>query len=392
MKNAILSLALAATIALCGCAGFFVSQNPGGGSGGGGSTTSGYYYVLNGATNQIVGYQITKGTVAPITGGTIALSGLTSESISPNNKFLYVGTNAGIYYYSIASTGALTIGNSGAPISSNVAQSMTVDATNAWLIVANQALATLTAIPLDTTTGGVSSPNAQAVTISSATPTQVILSPDNTHVFVALVGGGTDEVAFNATGTNPFGADVNYPVYVAGGYALSVAVDPSNKFLFVGETLALSASSTTNTGGVRIFSISSTANTLTELSNSPISSGGQGPAFILPDLSGDFLYIANRSVYGQLVANVYGYGYTANSSGTTFTPTALANTPYSSGTATLSLAEDNSKSFIIAVNLGGSPDMNGYTFSTTNPGALSLSISQSTGTDPTGAFAVAAAH
>ena len=122
MKNAILSLALAATIALAGCAGFFVSQNPCTGSncGGGGSTTSGYFYVLNNqnsGSNQLAGFQVATGKISALTDGSVNLQNVLCLAISPNNKYLYVGTGAGVYYFSISSAGALTAGNSGAPIS-----------------------------------------------------------------------------------------------------------------------------------------------------------------------------------------------------------------------------------------------------------------------------------
>jgi 6-phosphogluconolactonase len=399
MKNALLSIALAATIVLTGCAGFFQSQTGGSGSGTGGSTTSGFFYVLNNVnsgTDQLVGYQITTGKLTTLTSGSANLSGVTCLTISPNDDYLYVGTTSGIYYFTISSAGVLTAGNSGAVISQLVPQSMQVDSTNSWLVIAPQATAVLEAIPLTPTTGtnpgGYSGGTVESVTLSSANPLQLVISPDNNHVFVALGAGGTDEVAFTSTATDPFGADANNSVLITNGESMAIAVDPATKFLYVGETLAYSATSTTNTAGLRVFSISSTANTISELTGSPFASGGLAPSAILPDHSGDYVYVANKTVYGQTTGNITGYGITSNATGSTISLGALANSPYAAGTTTYALAEDNSNSFVIALNLGGSPDMDIYTFDTTNPGALDESISTSTGTDPTEAFAVAAAH
>lgn len=395
MKTALLSIALAATLALAGCSGFFVSQGTGGG-GGGGSTTSGFFYVLNGLTNQLVGYQVASGKLTALSNASESLSGLTCLAISHNDEYLYVGTTNGIYYFTISSAGALTAGNSGTVISSIVPQSMQVDSTNGWLVVAPQATAAVEAIPLSSTTGSYSGGTVQTTQLSAATPNQLVLSPDNTHIFVALGTNGTDEIPFTAAATDPLGTHLNTPVSYSNngtiGSATAVAVDPNTKFLYIAETLANSTNSSTNTGGLRVFTISSKANSVTEVSGSPFPSGGIGPTAILPDHTGNYVYVANRTVYGQSSGNITGYSVLSNSTGSTVSLTALANSPYTAGTTTLALAEDNSYSFIMAINEGGSPDLNVYSFDTTNAGALDGIISTSTGTDPTGAFAIAAAQ
>ncbi len=397
MKKLLPALALSTALALAGCSGFFVSQNPGGGSGGGGgSTTSGFFYILNATTSQLVGYQVTTGKLSALGNATEPVSGPTSLAISPNDAYLYVGTVNGIYYYSISSAGALTAGNNGAVITSIVPQSMQVDATNGWLIVVPQATAQVNAIPLNTTTGNYSGGTIVTAPLTAATPTQMVITPDNNHIFVALGTNGTDEIPFSATGATTLGAGNNLPVYynVNGttGSATALAVDPNTKFLYIGETLANTANSTTNPGGLRVFTISSSANSITEVSGSPFASGGIGPSAILADHTGNYVYIANRTVNAQTLGNIAGYSILSNATGSTVSLTPLTNSPYTAGVTTYALAEDNSYSFVMAVNAGGSPDLDVYTFDTTNAGALDNTISTSTGTDPTGAFAIAAAH
>jgi hypothetical protein len=56
------------------------------------------------------------------------------------------------------------------------------------------------------------------------------------------------------------------------------------------------------------------------------------------------------------------------------------------------LVEDNTGTFVLASDFGGSPDLKGYTFDTTNAGYLDAVISSSTGTDPVEATAISAAH
>ena len=412
MKNALLSLSLAATIALAGCAGFagfFQSQNPGGGSGGGGgsSTTSGLFYVLNGTTNEIVGFQVVSDALKTVTNATINLPGLTCLAITHNNNYLYVGTTAGIYYYSISSAGALTLINNGQPIG-YIAQSMQVDSTNGWLVIAQSDSTQIVAVPLNTTGTSIGAPSTGTIetsTLSAASTKQLVISPDNNHLFVALGTFGTDEIAFTAININPFGTDTKNPVYNStnSGAALSVAVDPKSEFLYVGETEANPKTTDNNSGGVRVFAISSSTNTLTEQTSkgSPYASGGIAPAAIVAEHSGSYVYVANETVYGQSsnnTGNVTGFLTTISTTAgvTTDSLGAITNSPFAAGTNTIALVEDNSYSFLIALNLNGSPDTVIYTFNSTNAGALDLTINTTTGNtsapDPTGAFAVAAAH
>ena len=77
-------------------------------------------------------------------------------AIAPGGGFLYVGTNAGIYLYTIGSGGALTAGNSGGTISSDIPAAMQV--TGSWLVDAFAPNYTGTsvqidAIPINATTG-----------------------------------------------------------------------------------------------------------------------------------------------------------------------------------------------------------------------------------------------
>jgi hypothetical protein len=169
----------------------------------------------------------------------------------------------------------------------------------------------------------------------------------------------------------------------AGGAALSVAVDPTNRLFYIGETLA---NSTANSGGLRAFNYSSLGGTLTQASGSPIATGGLGPNFILPIASGEYVYVANGQ--GQTAAgNVAWFPITA--SGTTYT--IAAGSSIASGIQPTGLAEDSLDNFVLAASTGGStssgsPDLDAYTMST---GTLTSALTSTTGTDPVGAIAIA---
>jgi len=358
-----------------------------------GGSSGGVFYVLNQETKQIVAYSIASGAITAI-GNPYTLSAAPySIAIAPNGSFLYVGTASGIFLFNIGSNGALTLGNSSNVISQDIAASMQVDSTNSWLVEAGPNLAELLAIHLNSSTGVPTSSAEQNTQLPAATVQQLTISPDNAHVFVALGSAGTEDVTFAAGGSTPFGAIANLPVINSAGAALSVAVDPSSRLLYIGETAAIPGSggirgSNSNTGGLRVINYS----TLQEVSGSPFATGGLAPAAIAPTRyganAGNFVYVANRTVSGSSTGNIAGFSVTT--SGSTSTLTALS-TSASAGITPLGLTQESTGTYLLVVNSGGSPDLEAYTFDSTTAGKLDSSLSSATGTDPVQASAIAAA-
>jgi WD40 repeat protein len=389
-------LLLASTVLFTGCSGFW-DPPAGSGSGGSGTTpttdSSGVFYVLNQTTKQIVGYSIKTGTLSTISGTPQTLAAAPySIAIAPSGGFLYVGTINGIYLFSIGSGGSLTLANNGSPIASDIAAAMQVS--GSWLI---DAFATagnnpqFDAIPIDPSNGlydgpGGTPPSQVFGNIGNASVNQMVLSPDGENLFVALGKAGTIVVPFVQGNSNPLGATARViPLQNSGGSALSVAVDPQTRVFYIGETIA---NSSANGGGLRVFNYGSlSSGTLTQISGSPIASGGLSPNAILPLASGDYVYVANGQ--GNTAAgNVAWFPLTA--SGTTYTIATGSN--ISTGVFPMGLAEDNQDNFVLAVSTGGStssgnPDFEAYTISS---GALTAAITSYTGTDPVGAVAIAA--
>ena len=189
---------------------------------------------------------------------------------------------------------------------------------------------------------------------------QVVISPDNLHVLVAMGAGGTAVIPFTAGNTNPLGAVSTIAVVNPAGSALSVAVDAQDRLFYIGETVATAG---LNAGGLRAFKLS----TMTELAGSPYASAGLAPYWIQPIASGDYVYVVNRQVSGSSTGVIAGFSTT--SSGSTYSLTALGKT-FSAGTHPVALAEDKTGDFIFVVNYDGNPDLGGYTFDTTNAGYL----------------------
>lgn len=358
--------------------------------------SSGVFYVLNQTTKQIAAYSISSGTLEPVSGSPYNLSSAPScIAIAPGGDFLYVGTLSGIYLYSIGSGGALTIGNGGSVISSDIPAAMEVY--GSWLVDAFDPNSTgsvqLNAIPINASNGlytGSGTPPYQVFNIAGASVEQMALSPDGTNLFVALQTGGTIVVPFTAGNANPVGSTATLiGLANSSGAALSVAVDPTNRLFYIGETLASSGT----TGGLRVFNYSSlgtgtTRANPTQITGSPIASGGGSPYAILPVASGEYVYVANgqgNSGTGNIT------WFPISVSGTTYS--IAAGSDIAAGVVPKSLAEDSQDHFVLAVSTGGStssgdPDLAAYSMSS---GALTLNIASSTGTDPVGAVAVAAA-
>jgi 6-phosphogluconolactonase (cycloisomerase 2 family) len=382
-------LLLAAPL-LAGCADFWQAPS---------STTTttttttlsgGIFFVANQQTSQIAAYSIVSGNLTAVSGSPYTLPGSSTPyalAVSPNGNFLYVGTAAGIYVYTVGSGGGLTLGNNSSAISSDVATTMKVDSTGQWLIEAGPNLALLIAIPISSTTGAATSATEQKLLLPAATIQQLAVSPNDSstcttcYVFVAMGAAGTEVVQFVPTNSDPFGGSANIQVANSAGAALSVAVDPTNRLAYLGETVATSG---TNTGGVRVFTIGAS---ITEIAGSPYASGGLAPYSILPKSNGDYVYVANRTVSGSSAGNISGFSVTTT--GTAYSLTALSTTA-SAGITPVALAADSTGNFLLTVDSGGSPDLEAYIFDTTTTGKLDAAITSTTGTDPVVAVAIAA--
>ncbi len=374
-------LALMSPLLLVGCKGFWDAPT----SSGTGSTTasSGDFYIMNVETKQIAGYYINAGSLTALSGSPYTLPTTPlAIAIAPNSNFLYVSTADGIYVYTIASDGALSLGNSSGPISSDQAISMQVSADDNWLIEVATGAPYVYAIPINSSTGVATAKAEQFTSLPATSVQQVAVAPNDSYVFVAMGSGGTAAIPFTTANANPFGSVSTIALKNSAGAAISVAVDPNDLLLYVGETAATSGS---NSGGLRVFTFS----TLKEISGSPYGTSGLAPYSILPIASGDYVYVVNRQVNGSSTGVIA--GYSISSSNSTYSLTALGST-FTVGTNPVGLAEDSLGNFVFAVDYGGSPDLKGYTFDSTNAGYLDAVISSATGTDPVQASAIAAAR
>ena len=377
-------LGVAAMGLLAGCKGFWDKTTT---SGSGSFAASGVFYVLNEKTSQIAAMQFLANSSGPtaLTGSPSTLGAAPfAMALAPSGSFLYVSTVAGIYVYSVGSTGTLTIANGGAVISQDVAFAMKVDPTGLWLVEVVSGQGTVNAVPILATNGLFDSTRSEkSATLPTVTILQLAVPPSagstNPYVFVAMGSGGTAVVPFTAANANPFGTVGVIKLVSSAGGANAVAVDPANRLLYVGETAAVSG---TQTGGLRVFTIAA-ASAINEITGSPYPTQGTGPSAILAGT--DLVYVANKAVSGSTDGNITGF---ALASGTAFSLTSISS--IAAGISTAALAVDGTGTYLLAVNSGGTPDLSTFTFDTTTTGKLVAAATAATGTDPVQAVSVVA--
>ena len=381
-------IGVSALVLLAGCKGFWDKPTSGGG---GNFAASGVFYVLNSKTTQLTAFQFLANSSGPtaLTGSPYALSSLPyTMAFAPSGSFLYVSTVSGIYVYSVAADGTLTIANGGSVISSDPAFAMKVDPTGTWLVEVASGQGTVNAVPISASSGLLDSTRTEkSAVLPTITISQLAISPGtpaNPYVFIAMGSGGTAVIPFTASSATPFGTVGHINLISNAGGALAVAVDPSNRLLYVGETAALTAGA--QTGGLRVFTIAANS-VITEISGSPFSTAGTGPSAILPGTSD--IYVANKAVSGSADGNITGFSLTTSGT-TTITYSLTTISTISAGISTNSLAVDNTGTYILAANPGGSPDLSTFTFDTTTAGKLDAAATAATGTDPVQAIVVVA--
>jgi 6-phosphogluconolactonase len=378
-------------LGVVGCSGFFVAQT----NSGGGTNTGDYIYVGNGNDTYIAGFGVSSSGALSVLSGSPYNNGVAAQSlaVTPANTFLYAGTTNGIYAYAINSNGSITVQNSGSAVAQDmVATQMQVDNTGGYLLASGfgtslgaQAigiyqidastglLTAITGSPLPLYTGNASTP-------AVVTPTGLLITPNNSYVYVSLGTLGVQILTLGTGGALSTGSTPSLLTPISTSTSPSdtgLASDPLSAFLFVGEI---------NTG-LRVLSIG-TGGSLKEVSGSPYAVG-TGPTGVILDTTGSYVYVANKGSN-----NISAFTLTAASGKLT----AVAGSPFASGgQLPIALVNDNSKKFVAVINSGangsgGNSDMQVFSFDTTTDGKLNPVSTATTGTDPTNPQSIAASH
>ena len=107
----------------------------------------------------------------------------------------------------------------------------------------------------------------------------------------------------------PFGAIANLPVINSAGAAVSVAVDPNSRLLYVGETAAISGS---NSGGLARDQLQHADGGLRLALCDRRTGALRHCAHRYGANAGDYVYVANRTVSGSSAGNIAGFSVTTS--------------------------------------------------------------------------------
>ena len=376
--------------ALTGCDFFVANTNSGGGG-----VTGDYIYVGNGNNTYLAGFAVSAAGALSVTSNSPYNNGIAAQSlaVTPANTFLYVGTSNGIYGYSLATNGSISVLNNGTSMAQDIVPTyMQVDSTGNYLIAAGISTSTaaqaIGIYTIDTSTGLVTavtgSPlplyTGSGTTPTVVTPTGMVITANNSYVYVSLGALGVQVLTLGANGALSTGSSPTYlpPKSTSTSPAdYGLASDPTSAFLFVAEI---------NTG-LRVLSIG-TNGTLNEVSGSPYTVG-TGPRGVALDATGSYVYVAN---FGS--NNISAFSLTTASGKLT----AISGSPFSSGgQMPLAFVNDNQKKYIAVINNGsngstGNSDLQLFGFDATTDGKLDPISTATTGTDPTNPQAIAATH
>jgi len=388
LPSAIALTLLCGLLGTTGCKNFFVPVN--------GTTTTpttntgDYAYVVsvNTASSSdpiysLTGFSVGTGTLTELTGFPLVMPFAPSTAVvTPSNALLYVCGSEVLYGYTISTSGALTAilnaNQQQALVNVNINQ-MVVSPDGNWLLgldqTPNGSIVTIHEYAISSTGQLTTETPVQYALAGGATavPTSIAISPAGNYVAVALGTGG--DVLFSFTTSNGTLTEVaqeNPPT--------STSADQAVTFDAKGDTLFVARSGTD--GGVIPYVIGNSGASLTAAAGAPFATGA-GPASILIDASGKYLYVGNK-----VDSTISGF-----SIGTGGVLTALTGSPFTAGTNPDTLAEDNSGKYILSTSLGA-PDLKMFSFDATNAGALDASTTASTGdpTEPAGAVAIAVTH
>jgi 6-phosphogluconolactonase len=360
-------LSLLGMSTLIGCSNFFIKQTSTSTS----SSSADVIYVANATTETVTGFIVGSGSLTAVSGTPLSLGYVPQALVvTIPDTFLYVAGGNAIYLYAIGTDGVLSA--EGAVTVADVV-SLDVSPDGNWLVGLDAASQVIDIWQINTSSGALTTEPTASYSVTNAvvSPMMVRFAPDGDYIFAALGTGGDAVFTFDtSTGT------------AASTQLLSTgSTTTSDNALAVNSTSSVLYIARSGTGsGVAAYNIG-TSGALTAVSGSPFAAGN-GPYSVAINTAGTYVYAANRTD-----GTVSGFTIGTNS-----VLTALASSPYTAGTLVNGLATDNSGSYLLAIANGGSPDLTMYSYDTTTAGKLDTAQTATTGTDPTGAIAIAATH
>jgi 6-phosphogluconolactonase (cycloisomerase 2 family) len=326
-------------------------------------------YVATQTSAQVWGYlaNFNNGSLTGISGSPFAAqSAATAIVLDPAKTFAYVADSAPtnqIERFSVGANGALTA-ISGATPAGNNPVALAIDPGGKFLFVANQvsnnvsvfsvgASAALTEVP--------GSPFPVTAPVALAVP-----STGNFLYVADQLDNAIDIFSFDSAGKL---TAVGLPIILTSATAPSaIAINPAGTFLYVTNA------QTNNVSGFTIATGAPTPGDLIPIAGSPFATGGFTPVSAAIDPSGQFLYVVDQGsnqLAGFRIAPVTGK------------LTAVANSPYNTGTFPTFVAISPSNKYLYVSN-GGAATISGYSINPASGQLQPVSATTTNGTNPAG--------
>jgi len=309
---------------------------------------------INGATGAI-----TQGAQTPITENTSP----TGLALLPSKKFLYaINSRADtISIFNVASDGTLTLSGTPVPAGGSSPSAAVIDPTGNFLLVTNSFTDNVSVFKINA--DGSLTPVAGSPFPANAGPAEILITPSGNFVYVTNPGRGlvTAFTFSSSDGTLTQLPDSPFTSLPGGGGgAFGLAVDGGEQFLYVTNPSASNPPpNQATTGNISAFSIApSTASipgALTPISGSPFTAvSGGGPSAIAVDPGSKFVYAtttgSSSSIWCFAITPTTGQLVTAN------------NSPFSLAAGTLfALFDPTGNYFYIGTQVG--KGVAGYTYS-----------------------------
>jgi 6-phosphogluconolactonase len=347
-------LLMAALPAMIGCKGFFIptcqednncsstttttgttgtTGTPGTGSGGTTDPiTPSYAYVANAQDGTIRSYSVSGMQASSQSTSSVTIPGTspTAVAAAPNGNLLFAATGDGsILNYKIAPGGALQAAHNSKPMP-NVpgTTSMMVDPSGTLLFVLSASSSQLSGFRVDTSTGNLTPIAGGTVAVDSGEGSQIAITPDDQHLFVALGAGGVDAFSLDA-GTGTVTNRMHLATRAPGKNLDTAFASDDAQHIYVAESGA----------GIRVFSIDS-GGALAEISGSPFATQAGAASSLMVNPAGTVLYAAYP-------ASSAIEGYAIGSSGAL---ASISKTPFSVGGSATALSLDAYGESLLAVS------------------------------------------
>ena len=282
---------------------------------------SNFVYVANLgvpiSNGNVSGYRFdaVTGVLTPVNGSPFSAGvGPVSVAIDPKGKFVYVGNeiSGDIAAYTIDSTTGTLTSIPGSPFFSLSVDRLGVDPLGRFLFGLG---ADVKVFRIDPTTGGLSLTSSSPAGFG---PISVAVDPTGKFVYVANISGNVSAYTLDsATGALAPIAGSPFPGTLS---AFSVTVDPSGKFVYVANA--------NPSNSVSAYTINPNTGALTPIVGSPFPVGFAATS-VAVDPSGRFVYVTTNGVASNIFA------YTLDPSTGALTP--LVGSPFPGGVEPLSI-------------------------------------------------------